>query len=50
MKKTYKLVTNKNIETLTSDELLARMEAEEAKGFHIRECDADWADFMVCYW
>ena len=50
MKKTYTLLTNKAIETLTSDELLARMEAEEAKGFHIRESDVDWADFVVYYW
>ena len=51
MKKTYKLLTNNDIETLNADELLARMNAEEAKGFHIEECiGINWADFMVCYW
>lgn len=50
MKKTYRLLTNNNIEILTASELLARMEVEEGMGFHIRQSDVDWADFVVYYW
>ena len=51
MKQTYSLLTNTALATLNADELLARMDAEEAKGFHIEECiGINWADFMVCYW
>ena len=50
MKKTYQLLTNNDIITLTIDEMLVRMEEEEKRGFHIEEVGVPWADFMVCYW
>jgi len=50
--KTYTMIYNKEVRTMTADEVLAEMERLESFGFHVENWNSPLFGecFIVCYW